>query len=717
MTRPRSLLLALLVAATLPAPGAAQFPAELAGRVVEQGTSRPIAGAQVQAGTARTVTDATGAFSLRVPNAGDVVVTVSHPAYAELAVARRLESGRTAREVFALQAPLSIEGIAVIAPRRAGFVIDADDIEQSGAHTLAELLREVPGLVVRNAASGGARVSIRGSAPDQVLVVVDGVAVNDAVTGEADAGAVSLQGVRSVQVLPGAHSARYGARAAAGVIVVETGFTSEPFAAVAMRSGALGARALEVEAGARRGALGATGGLRYRAIDGEFDYDRPDALGGGTAPRLNADERDLGGFGSVALPLLGELRVRAELGHVERGLPGPMHAPTPEARQDVVRGDVRAAWSTVTPLASLHAIAGIGWHRLRYDDPAPPFGPAYHDTTRVRDATLRFEAERTNGDRLSRAIAIGVETRHVALESTSLEPRRVTRLDPALFARGSVELPAHALTPRLSVAARADRWEEDWILSHEVALAATASRVTAGLAQRSAFNPPAASDQFFAAGFAIAPNAALRPERVRSELEVTLTTAFELRRVSIAAGASAFRGDIDDVIVWAPDFRFVWSPRNRDVKRTGGEAWLRARPARDVELGAWGALTRVTYDWDGDADTVQIVYRPRYSGGVSAEWRPGSWSLGADALYTGLRYATPGHANPLPGYWDIRLAAGRRWERGPLRLDAALRVDRLLDNTDSFVHGYAEPGRRISLEVRVHAAEQSTDLAINRTGS
>lgn len=707
-----------LLAALLPVRSAAQFPAELAGRVVEQGTSRPVTGALVEAGPSRTFSDASGAFLLRVADAGVVDLTISHPAYAELRLTRRLEAGRTVVELFVLEpAPVPIEGIAVVAERRTGFVLERADIERAGVQTLAELLRDVPGVLVRDAADGGARISIRGGSADQVLVLLDGVPVNDPVTGEADASAVSLQGVRTVQVLPGAQSARHGARAAAGVVLVETAGMREPFASAVIEAGSLGSLALQGEGAMRAGGATASAGARLRAIDGDFDYELPESLGGGSATRRNGDERETGGFASVALPLFGELRVRADLSRVDRGLPGPMYALTPRARQDVLRGDVRTTWEMAHPTATLRATASAGAQRLRFDDPAPAFGPAYHDTTRVRDAGLRVEAERDRGTRVARTLGAGAEVRRLELESTSLDPARVTRVDPSVFAHATLGLPARALAPRLALAVQAAPWDEEWIVSHDVALSATMRHVTASIAQRSAFSPPAASDQFFAAGFAIAPNPALEPERVRSEIELTISAAFEAGHMPLELGGSAYLADVEGLIVWAPDFRFVWSPRNRDVKRSGGEAWLRARPVQDVALGAWAAIARVTYDWDGDADTVQVVYRPRHSAGATVEWTPGSWTLSLGGAYTGLRYATPGHANPLPGYWDVRLAAGRSFRRGPLDFDAALRVDRLLDNTDSFVHGYAEPGRRISMEMRMRAAEDEADITLTRTGS
>src|SRR5690606_40164290 len=94
---------------------------------------------------------------------------------------------------------------------------DLSAIERSGARTAGDVIRAVPGAVVRATSPGGPQtVSIRGSGEDAVLVLVDGVPLNDPVTGEADLSTVPAGAIESVAVLPGAQSARYGARAEAG---------------------------------------------------------------------------------------------------------------------------------------------------------------------------------------------------------------------------------------------------------------------------------------------------------------------------------------------------------------------------------------------------------------------------------------------------------------------------------------------------------------------
>ncbi|HUF11680.1 MAG TPA: TonB-dependent receptor plug domain-containing protein [Longimicrobiales bacterium] len=690
------------------APAAAQFPAELAGRVVDAHTSQPIAGATVEVvGGPGAVTDAAGAFLLRAAGEGSATLVATRAGYASRSAEVSLESGRTVRVVVALEAmPIRIAPLQVIAraSREGGHVLTRAMIEESGARTLGELVRTVPGMIVRPVAGGGQRASVRGGSADAVLVLVDGVPVNDPLSGEADLSLISLSGVQTVRVLPGARTARYGPRAEAGVILVESRAVNETRPEASALLGSFGRYAITAEAGARRGPVAVSAGARIDRRAERFDYDQPPALGGGSETRTNAQQRSMGGFGALALDVAGApLVLRADAYDDERGLPGPMHATTPEARQHVSRAGLTAGWRPLLAGTAVRVDASLAWQRMRHEDSVPAFGPAYFDTTRARETGLRVEAERLAGagSRIERSVAAGAELRGWRLESTTLAPGRVRRVDPSLFARARLELPDAPLTPAIDVAIRADRWSGDWIRSHDVTLHALLGRVALHASHRSGFSPPTASDQFFRSGFAIAPNPDLAPERVPSEIEAGMSAALEVAGLPVELGASAFRGDVDGMIVWAPDFRFVWSPRNRDVRRSGGEAWLRTAPIQSVRMSGWASAARVTYDWPGDADTVQVVYRPRYSGGAAIGWQPTPWRAGVVARFTGVRYATPGHANPLPSYWDLDVTVSRDWRIASTKLTTSLAVERVLDNTDSFVHGYPEPGRRLRLELRL----------------
>jgi len=103
-------------------------------------------------------------------------------------------------------------------------VIHRQDIERSQARTVAELLRVQAGIDV--ASSGGAgkttSVFLRGGNSGHVLVLVDGVRVGSATTGQFDWAHVSTSDIERIEIVRGAQSSLYGADAMAGVIQIFT---------------------------------------------------------------------------------------------------------------------------------------------------------------------------------------------------------------------------------------------------------------------------------------------------------------------------------------------------------------------------------------------------------------------------------------------------------------------------------------------------------------
>jgi outer membrane cobalamin receptor len=137
------------------------------------------------------------------------------------------------------------------------------------------------------------------------------------------------------------------------------------------------------------------------------------------------------------------------------------------------------------------------------------------------------------------------------------------------------------------------------------------------------------------------------------------------------------------------------------------EARAEARlPAAGVRLhGSW-AHARVEY---ADQPGLQLAYRPRHTGAAGLAWERGPWRLDAAARYTGRRYPAAARVNALPGFWSTSLRAGRSWRLGRWTLETALDVDRLLDERDSLIAGFPEPGRRARIDVRVVRAAPSSN--------
>jgi outer membrane cobalamin receptor len=162
------------------------------------------------------------------------------------------------------------------------------------------------------------------------------------------------------------------------------------------------------------------------------------------------------------------------------------------------------------------------------------------------------------------------------------------------------------------------------------------------------------------------------------------------------------------MVVWAPDFRFVWSPRNRDVDRRGADLWLEAA-ATDLPIRARAhhGYARTTYTQRG-LEGVQLAYRPRHLTQLGLEWRDQAHHAGVTVRRVGARNTGPSTVNQLPGFWTLDLALGREWQLGSWQLAADARLERALDERTPFIHDFPDPGRRVRIEGRLHRNHASS---------
>jgi len=105
-------------------------------------------------------------------------------------------------------------------------LITAKDIDRKQYVSLDEVLMSVPGLNVVQSGGKGAQTSVflRGTNSEHVLVLIDGVEMNDPSTpsGAFDFSNFLVEGVESIEVVRGSQSVLYGSDAIGGVIQIRT---------------------------------------------------------------------------------------------------------------------------------------------------------------------------------------------------------------------------------------------------------------------------------------------------------------------------------------------------------------------------------------------------------------------------------------------------------------------------------------------------------------
>lgn len=128
----------------------------------------------------------------------------------------------------------TIERISVVGARSAiqlnqlsatSYVLEASDIQASGLPYLADLLRTLPSVSLSQSGGIGglSEVRIRGAESNHLVVMIDGVVVNDESQGGfVDFAHITTDNIIRIELLQGSQSALWGSGAVAGVLSITT---------------------------------------------------------------------------------------------------------------------------------------------------------------------------------------------------------------------------------------------------------------------------------------------------------------------------------------------------------------------------------------------------------------------------------------------------------------------------------------------------------------
>jgi len=209
----------------------------ISGRIVDAATLRPLAGVAVRVvGIEAAVrTDGDGRFTLPPVTPGSLVITARLDGYRPAEAPVTVGPGVPAPPVEFALVPETLrlaESVSVIATRdereafdvpRSMSVVPETELLRAAPRTSAEALARAPGVFVQKTNHGGGSPFVRGLVGNQVLVLVDGIRLNNSTfrygpnqyLATVDPGTASR-----LEVLRGSGSVQYGSDALGGVIHV-----------------------------------------------------------------------------------------------------------------------------------------------------------------------------------------------------------------------------------------------------------------------------------------------------------------------------------------------------------------------------------------------------------------------------------------------------------------------------------------------------------------
>jgi outer membrane cobalamin receptor len=385
------------------------FAGPLTGRVLDP-DGRPVAGARVLAvaGTATVAIAATnsrGEFVLNAPDTGALEVRVALEGFRAEPV--RIDGASQSRALGDLKLQISAvsESVVVSAAQvetplsqaaSSITVMSGAELQQRQIHTVADALREVPGMTVVRYGSMGALTNVfpRGGESDYTLVIVDGIQANS-FGGEYDFGHLSTENVDRIEVVRGPQSALFGSNAIGSVVRLQTKRGGPVAGSGTFEGGSFGT--LRTSASTS----GSSGGWDWGAAG---EHLASDGFNGSTtaAGQTVANDdytRSLGAF-SAGWHSTGNAVVRGDVrvSRDERGFPGPFGT-NPIGAYDgidtVSRGTndrVLASIGGIVPVNARLRVQGQLTHGRLDTDFASPFGPSESSSRRT---AIRGQADVT----------------------------------------------------------------------------------------------------------------------------------------------------------------------------------------------------------------------------------------------------------------------------------------------------------------------------------
>ena len=711
---------------------------KLSGTVLDAKTDQPIEDVAVTVigSHAGTYTDSNGQFALQDILNGTYEVQFTHIRY-HSETRQVVISGETPTQ-FTLhlsrktyQSPtVTVEGI-----RTAGSVIELsrDDIEQRGSSSVADLLELSPEITVTREGGSGARsIRIRGSNTNQVLVLLDGVELNDPLTGEVNLDQIPTELIQEIQVQKYGGSAEYGSGAYAGVVSIET-------------------RSRAVEKWSARGALGSFGkqelgsflsgnpvsplsytvALHVREATNDFPYSYTLPDGSEVETERNNAELTVRSIHS-SLRWNKQPRTVRFAGHFlqsHRGLPGKIYQWTPYADAENQRAGLSLTVDQQFTQSLLRFQTNISASTSEYVNDPPEDArdgyrlvPAYSTeyTHESLKSDLKYEYRYSESFRSSTGIEYTQSGFGEEGNSTDYtEPIRANQQSYSIFAgtdfQFNTTLPGFMiLSPQVRYSGIQITSESTtqnypfWSASLDAAYHLSGSQIFLNLNR--SFRIPTFGDLFYQ-DFRVSGNPDVLPEK-SEEVSVGFSSD-QFTGFNLQFSAEAFWRDFSDQILWVTGSYGNFSPTNTDSRITGQSATLQWNFNNRKFFGHLSGehLTPLNKNPNHALFNKILPFRSQFSGQIQVGAEFYGTRLTYEHRIRGNRYITQANTKSLPSYniGDIQVQRTfpLTWFSPRLKIRTGFRIENLWNAEYFIMERMPEPGRtfRLSIDFTVNTTQ------------
>lgn len=589
------------------------------------------------------------------------------------------------------QQPLSINAQIVVtasslpetleATPAAVTVITRADINARAARDIADVLREVPGLVLARSGSPGKATSLftRGAASTQTLVLWNGIVLNNPYFSGYDWGRFSTAGVEQIEVVRGPFSALYGSEAMAGVVNVLTTPRSSGVHGD-FESGSHGLRNGSINAAFAGDTAVAAGSYEHRADDG-FNP--------------NDDFRQNSASAMAKWTPFDALSVGGSARHTSYNLGIPFNtnaagtALVPSLNRRQKGTETQVAIPVTLTLGRFISDLTLSDNRRRDDfsDPADPFTTSASTDAKTRRARLTTRFASPAGT----IVAGGEYDRDLVNDVTNFGPNFLEkrRTDHSLFVEDRY---SREWSPgsrfELSAGIRRDRFDTFGSqTSPRLAVAIVSGATKWRVAYGSGFRAPSLGELYYP----FFGNPKLSAESNRS-YEIGYDAA--MGRDGLFS-LTYFNSRYRNLITFDP---VTFISQNIGRVRSDG---IEAGATQHISANVYTAFSYTYLHRDEDEKTgLRLLRRPKHSGSFSTGYRSGAVDTNVAVIRTGQREDSmavlPFSRVTNRSYTTINVNTQYRLSH----LTPFVKIENLGNARYEEVVGYASPGRRVIVGVK-----------------
>jgi outer membrane receptor protein involved in Fe transport len=704
--------------------------ANLQGKVLDQKTGLPIPDTHVfiLASSLQTTTDETGQFRFQNLPSGSYNLQVTHVGFRKKEVSGIIVHTESFSTIEIRLSPEYVELPDVLVHKQSlpsagalsgGKIIPHEQLINTDASDLGgALVREGLVSLTSDGAPGSRQtVSLRGSASNQVLILVDGHPLNTAADGTADLSSVSLSEIQQVEVYNHA-PAGLGTQSIGGVINIVTikpgierhslrfGMSEygEKTAAVTIREKLKGFPFIALFDHQE-----SSGKYRYRIIpeDGIELFTRNV---GETFYRERSEYRK--DFVAMKLDPEGILSFGYRRSDLYRQNPDYLPEPvlehqswTEDTRQEFyINVEGGSAW--------YHPRMGLkieGYEQSSVTDYGQTY-PALYNHNEVRGEVYSFQADWRRSHPIWEEIAIGTGVRWERIWSGELVAGYADRLHEYGFLQvqgnpfEAVNLP---FKMGIFSGVRADLYRDEQVYVYP-RLGVEFSRgvdiqwlIRGELA--GAYRLPDFNSLFWKEDLQSEGNPNLKPEKSYNR-----EIMGRIKWNNFTVSTTYFDRDIRNLIYWRLNFDDRWKPLN--IARS----WINGAEMRFEGIsweGDFGSRLTFSYQWmnainlSGEANTdgMTLIYRPEQTGTLSINQNLRYFNVDISSRWVSERYTTEANTKSLSPYnvWDLGLYKHIRLSTNGSRITLRTQVNNLFDEDYRIVESAPIPLREIRFSVTV----------------